>query len=399
MRLAYVCADPGVPVFGSKGCSIHVQEVLRALIRNGARLTLFARSIGGEAPPGLEDVDLRRLPDLPRGETSHRQDRGRSSNAALCALLEEGGPFDLVYERYSLWSFAAMEYAARSGVPGLLEVNAPLIDEQIRYRSLADPRAARNVEKRVFNSARALVAVSRGVAAYAARYPGVERKTHVIPNGVDPARFAAGLKPSHPARPGMFTVGFVGTLKPWHGLPTLATAFARVCQERSDLRLLIVGDGPIKERLARIFAAFQVTDHVLWTGAVPPAQIPALLASMDAAVAPYPELPHFYFSPLKVYEYMAARLPIVVSRTGQLADLIKDDVNGLLFPPGDSEALSRALEKLQAAPPLRMRLGLEARATVEQNHTWDRIARRILQAAEIGRPVHRQSNTHHLIGN
>jgi hypothetical protein len=64
-------------------------------------------------------------------------------------VLERVGPFDLVYERYSLWSFAAMEYAKAIGVPGLLEVNAPLIEEQAKYRGLVDragaERAAVNV--------------------------------------------------------------------------------------------------------------------------------------------------------------------------------------------------------------------------------------------------------------
>src|SRR2546426_12362477 len=62
--------------------------------------------------------------------------------------------YDLVYERYSLWSLAGMEHAATAGIPGLLEVNAPLIEEQAAYRGLrdaggADRVAARSEERRV----------------------------------------------------------------------------------------------------------------------------------------------------------------------------------------------------------------------------------------------------------
>jgi glycosyltransferase involved in cell wall biosynthesis len=102
---------------------------------------------------------------------------------------------------------------------------------------------------------------------------------------------------------------------------------------------------------------------------------------MDVAAAPYPPLAHFYFSPLKVYEYMAAGLPVVASRIGQLAELVAEGVNGLLCQPGDPAALAAALGRLRAEPELRNRLGRAARATVLRKHTWDAVARRILRLA------------------
>ena len=88
-----------------------------------------------------------------------------------------------------------------------------------------------------------------------------------------------------------------------------------------------------------------------------------------------------YFSPLKVYEYMAAGRPVVASRVGQLCELIEDRVNGLLFDPGDSEALSEALLSLKRDSGLRVRLGQAARATVLQRHTWAATLRNILDRA------------------
>ena len=61
-RVAYVCADPGIPVFGCKGASVHVQEVIRALRRAGAEVHLYAARRGGEAPPDLVDLPLSLVP-------------------------------------------------------------------------------------------------------------------------------------------------------------------------------------------------------------------------------------------------------------------------------------------------------------------------------------------------
>src|SRR5262249_33566709 len=111
MRIAYVCADRGVPIFGRKGCSIHVQEVIRALSAQGASVELFAMRAEGDPPPVLGRVPLRQLPALPQGDYALRERAALAANEDVRALLEREGPFDLVYERYSLWSCAAMEYA------------------------------------------------------------------------------------------------------------------------------------------------------------------------------------------------------------------------------------------------------------------------------------------------
>ena len=131
MRVAYVCADRGVPIFGRKGASIHVQEVVRALMARGARIELFVANLGNGAPAGLEMVPVYLLSALPKRERAAREQEAIRANRDLRDALEREGPFELIYERYSLWSFAGMEYARDTEVPGLLEVNAPLIQEQV----------------------------------------------------------------------------------------------------------------------------------------------------------------------------------------------------------------------------------------------------------------------------
>ena len=386
-RIAYICADPGVPVFGKKGCSIHVQEVIRALRRRGAQVQLFAARRDGNPPGDLRDLVVHTLPGPANCDRAERERAGQRANAILAGLLQKARPFDFVYERYSLWSFAGMDHARASGVPGLLEVNAPLIEEQATHRGLVDHAGAEDIAARAFNHASALVAVSDEVATYLRARAGESCAVHVIPNGVNPERFPQNLAPTwrwpeNALKVKNLCIGFVGTLKPWHGVPALVEAFARLRDAFPNARLLIVGDGPERDALKTRVSELGLEGVTHFTGAVAAEQIPGLLAAMDIAVAPYPRLERFYFSPLKVYEYMAAGLAVVASRIGQLSEIIHAGRNGLLCEPGDADDLATQLLRLSGDAALRVRLGDAARQTIAVSHTWDHVAKRIFGITE-----------------
>ena len=273
-----------------------------------------------------------------------------------------------------------MEFAQAQGIPGILEVNAPLIEEQAEHRGLVHREQAEQVADRAFRAASGIVAVSEEVKTYLSRW-GIADKVQVIPNGVNHHRFAASLKPAIPKTPDTFTVGFVGSLKPWHGLSHLVSAFAQLHQRVPQARLLIVGDGPQRDTLQTNLAQRNLSQVTHLTGAVIPSDIPALLASMDVAVAPYPANLDFYFSPLKVVEYMAAGLPVVVSDIGQLSHLVTHGSTGWLCLPGNEVALADALEQLWHSPELRQRLGQAGQQYILTHHTWERVSEQILAMA------------------
>lgn len=377
MKVAYICADPGIPIFGQKGCSIHVQEVIRALLAKDIEVALFTPRLGGEIPPDFEEVKVYKLPTILKVDRAEREKLARSLNDHLEWELSRAKPFDFIYERYSLWSYSGMEYAQKMGIPGILEVNAPLILEQDQHRGLVDRQEAEAIAKRVFKAASSIVAVSSEIRNYVSGYRGDQSAIEVIPNGVNPQRFA-NISGAYPRTNQQFTVGFVGSLKPWHGLSILIDAFARFHHQNPQTQLLIVGNGTERDRTMADIQERNLTEAVHFTGAVSPETVPQYLAQMDVAVAPYPASKDFYFSPLKVYEYMAAGLPVVASDIGQISQVIDSGVNGLLVTPGDGEALADALDLLWRSPVLRSYLGNCARKTVLQKYTWERVVERIL---------------------
>ncbi len=383
-HIAYLCADAGIPVFGTKGASIHVQEVIRALLKAGHRVTLFATRFDGELPPGLEGLKIVEFPAIPKGDAESRARAMLDARSRMIECLNDAGPFDLVYERYSLWSDVGMRWAARAGIPGVLEVNAPLIEEQRTHRQLVMPEKAEAIATGAFGHASAMIAVSPGVARYLENRPEAKGRVHVVANGVNPAAFAgaAAQRAARQAASPETVIGFLGTLKPWHGLPLLVDAFALLNSRHPDTRLLIVGDGPGRADMEAQLAAHGLLERCRFSGAVQPAQVPALLAAMDIATAPYPQQQDFYFSPLKIYEYLAAELPVITTRVGHLDQVVQHGVDGLLVNPDDPAAMADAMATLVTDAPRRLRMGHAGRQRIENGHSWDAVARQILQIAD-----------------
>lgn len=378
MRIAYICTDPGIPVFGTKGCSIHVQEMIRAFLEQGAEVDLFTNRIEGNCPPGLEKVNIFRLPVSSKKNSREREWRALECNNYLKTALQLRNSYDLVYERYSLWSYSGMDYAYDHKIPSILEVNAPLIEEQKYHRKLIDPDLAERIAKRVFNKASSLVAVSEEVANYLRGYRESREGIHVIPNAINPKNYPDSAFPNI-SSDSPFTVGFLGTLKPWHGVSRLIEAFAQFHQQDNETRLVIVGDGPERGSIESMIDSFKLGKVVTMKGALPHDHIPSVLRTWDVAVAPYPVIPNFYFSPLKIFEYMAAGLPVVASSIGQIKSLVQNKSNGLLCSPGDLNDLISAFHFLKENPVLRKRLGTQARETVLNRFTWDKVAKKVFE--------------------
>ncbi len=399
MRLIYLCLDQGVPIGGAKGAAIHVEAITSALASAGHRVQILAArtapngqsSCPVEVLPldagiraGLKataDLVARHLPDY----HLDRDLRAILANATLVSTIAErlrtlGA--DVVLERLSLFGIAGLEAARAADIPHALEVNAPLAREALDFRGLATGPLAATIERHVLTETDLVLPVSMALGAHCRELGVPGERIAVVPNGVDLDRFtptgvghsvrtALGLAPED------CVIGMASGLRPWHGGRDLARAFVEVAPREPRARLLVVGDGPERLSMEEFIDGAGLAERTRFTGWVPHRDVPAYMEAMDVAVAPYRPMAGFYFSPLKIYEYMAMGLAITGPSLGQIREVIEDRINGRLTRPGDTADLARVILELLGDETLRRQLGLAARQTAEELHGWSHAAERI----------------------
>ncbi|MFQ5460394.1 MAG: glycosyltransferase family 4 protein [Anaerolineae bacterium] len=421
MRVLYLTTDFGIPVFANKGAAVHVREMCNAFSRTGHAVLLVA-PVRGDRRQALS-ADVRVLEPERRharaaaeiraaGGPHHLAEEVRSLMYAaslprrLQALLADFRP-ELVYERHALFGGAGAVVARRLGIPHFLEVNAPLCHEQAAFRSLALPATAAAAEGEALAAADRVLCVSRGLADWAKSHNVAPDKLTVLPNAVAiddfrprPTSTASrgplphlgrAAPPSRWLQIAAPTLGFVGSLKPWHGTDQLLRAAASLGRAGRSVKVLVVGHGPERRSLAALAGELGIADATHFAGAVAHELVPPLLHLMDVAVAPYPAAPEgtagFYFSPLKLFEYMAAALPVVAADAGQMREVVSQGTTGWLYEAGDSAALAAALAAVLGDEEEAVRVGAAAREYVVHNHSWRGNARRVI---ELARSVPRQ---------
>jgi glycosyltransferase involved in cell wall biosynthesis len=350
MRLFQVCADPGIAPDGTKGASVHLRSLASSLGRLGHQVTTFALRAPGE--PG-DKTSVRRL----------------SGTASLLAVAEAEGRPDVIYERYSLGHEDGLAASRVLDRPFVLEVNAPLVDEARRHRPGSVGTTDAEIEAHLLQQADLVVAVSNPLADIVRRVRGRARPTIVVPNGCDLPDQVAQVASAGPV------MAFVGHPKPWHGADRLPEVVGGLLDRGHDARLLVVGGGRGVEPLLAAAAAVGVQDRITVTGEVAHGDVSSFLATAAVGLAPYPRQEPFYFSPIKVVEYMAAGLPVVATEQGDIGALVEHA--GITVPPDDLDAFTDAIHELFTDPGLRQRLGRAGRRRASAL-SWDAAAHAVV---------------------
>ncbi|MCS6947476.1 MAG: TIGR03088 family PEP-CTERM/XrtA system glycosyltransferase [Steroidobacteraceae bacterium] len=216
------------------------------------------------------------------------------------------------------------------------------------------------------------VPMSRDIAGWLQQSVRVDpMRIRQIYNGVDVERFA----PRRPERRSAavaeeIVVGTVGRLDPVKNHATLIEAVARLLSQFPALRLLIVGDGPLRGTLRERAAALGIAPRVTFTGARD--DVADLLQSMQIFVLP--SISEGISN--TILEAMASALPVVAAKVGGNPELVVDGVTGTLYEAGSIGALERALQRYIADPALRAAHGQAGRQRVVQDFSLDAMVRR-----------------------
>jgi glycosyltransferase involved in cell wall biosynthesis len=307
----------------------------------------------------------------------------------LARLVRRLAPSALI-ERYYNLAGAGILAACREGVPVLLEVNALIVDPPEVFKRRLDDRLGRPMRRWALAQCRW---ADRIVTPLHTTVPPEIPRAKIVelPWGANVDRFApsmgleardlrleaalsdqaSSLKP--PASP---TVVFLGSFRAWHGVLDFVRAAALLLAEGHDARFLLIGDGPERPAAERLAAAWP--GRFTFTGAVPYDDVPQLLAGASVGVAPFNTAPHaalraagFFWSPLKVYEYMAAGLPVVTADIAPLNQIVRDVQEGALFREGDIAGMAAAIARLLDAPAA-LGMGRRAHTRVAERYSWAR---------------------------
>ena len=380
MKICYVAPDVSLPHYG--GASTHVLELSRALSKLGDEVHVVCRRRAGE--PRTEKIHEITLHRLYRGVFGALP-RPRSDSGSISEM--RNGLASRLYElylrtAYSIYSGAEASRIVRDlSVDAILEretafgagavaswmTNRPMLLELIgpRYNRLSISTSAR------------IVAYSEVMTPLNAR-----NKTSYVTAAVNPELFHPDPASGRAVRElyalgDSPVIGYVGTFQSWHGVDDLLGAAKVVLESFPHTRFLLVG--PFFQDAKKKAAKVGITENTIFTGPISYVNVPGYINACDILVAPYnisnsSRRSHGIGSPLKILEYMACGKATIGSSLPQVESLLQDHSTGLLFPPGDVNALASSMIELLRSEELRTELGRCALEVVRTRYTWIALA-------------------------
>jgi glycosyltransferase involved in cell wall biosynthesis len=284
---------------------------------------------------------------------------------------------DAIIERYYNFAGAGIWAARRLGIPSLLEVNALIIDPPAVFKRRLDDALGGPMRRWAVTqcdwASRIVTPLHTTVPAEIPRSKIVE-----LPWGADVDRFEIEQQRDMPSADHHTpTAIFLGSFRAWHGVIDFVRAAIRLLEQGCDYRFVLVGDGPERRLAEHLAAAWRGRFH--FTGALAYELVPDVLRCASVGVAPFNTAPHpalraagFFWSPLKIYEYMAAGLPVVTTDLAPLNQVIREGVEGALFREGDIPGLATAMDRLLGDPATAQAMGARARERVVAHYSWQR---------------------------
>lgn len=357
----------------SLGPRSHILGVIGAFRSMGADVRTFIvgdstpESMHGEGSESRMGSSTIRLVAADIGRLLYR---ARSRNR-LRRIVRSESLRPVAYERYALMQELG-SVPQKKGAFWILEVNALLaIEATSERRATFSRRVASWFERRTLCSADLIVAVTDNLArAICETYKIPRDRVVTIENGVDVTGHA--LSDGSPAA--LPTIGFLGSLYRWQRVDQLIQAIAD--DKRNTWHLRIAGSGAELENLKQQTSSLGLDDRVTFLGRIHPDAVPAFLQSVDVCYAGHDSANGVYFSPLKLWEYLAAGRVVLASRHQTTARLQQQGFPVICFD--EQFHLGDALSSIDEDRQRLLALAAKSQHAIWEQYSWEARVRPLL---------------------
>ena len=284
---------------------------------------------------------------------------------------------DLLYIRidgkFNIEKFTCLKLLKAMKLPVIWEINAPIEEMLMRGKSPWEVSRWSFQRKLLARWVDAAICVSREMQEYAQKNLGI-KNVYYVPNGSDIELFSPqkrnrnlyGLVDDY------FKVVWAGSsYYAWQGWEIVLQVARKMQTVDPKVKFILI------TRSRDLKSQESIPENVLMLEEKNYFELPAYLASTDVGLCLYKPLTHnnrFYFSPLKLFDYMACGLPVIGTNLGQISEVVKDKENGLLVENGIDEIIEKILF-LKSQSAQAQKIGREARRTIEDYYNWERVGR------------------------
>lgn len=368
-----------------KGASTHILHNLRGLVNSQFDVRLLTPNDG--LLPTEDAIEGAHVTRITQDLTQNFLARAIHFGKAVFNHITINPNYDVVHYR-NIWDGLSLaQNKKRFGYKALFEVNGlPSIELKYHYPSLDHDLLLKIKEQEIatLHLSDAIVCPSHVTKDYIASLGLSRSLVTVIPNGVSPSDFSPSPLPTREGR--VPTLLYIGTLADWQGLEVVIKALPKILEKR-PVQLRIVGRGRSRQRksLSKHIRKLGVEGSVIMQPAVPHHEIPGLIAESDICIAPLGLNDRNVTQgacPIKVLEYMAAARPLIASNMPIIRELVREDVDALLFSPSDAEDLARQVLTLLNDFQLSQRLASSASERALTKFTWHESQKKLVKVYE-----------------
>jgi len=290
---------------------------------------------------------------------------------------------DIIVFRHTLYDNAPLLIKNKYKLPCIIEVNSIKSIESQLYKNKKIGFLPRRAELNSLQQSDYAFCVSDPIKDWIDTATN-SNKTTVIPNGVDTDMFNVNnynidnIKKELGLN-GKIIIGYIGSYKKWHGIEISINTIKMLVESNPDFHLLLVGNGDEYINIQKLIEQNSLTNNVTQIEYVNHKESPRYLAIFDFALMSYPEMDNFYFSPLKMFEYLAMSIPVISTDIGQIAKILSHNETGILVTPPDCHHFAEEILKLNKDPALCLKIKRNSRKLAEEELSWLSNARRVLE--------------------